>query len=51
MRVCAEIGTLADPLYKNCAEARADGAANMTRDHPGYRDKLDRDGAGIACEA
>ncbi|OSC32742.1 hypothetical protein B8W67_14645 [Mycolicibacillus koreensis] len=23
----------------------------MTRDHPGYRDKLDRDGAGIACEA
>lgn len=41
----------ADPPYANCTEARADGAINMTTDHPGYASKLDRDGDGIACES
>ena len=36
--------------YKNCAEARAAGAAPIYRGEPGYREKLDRDNDGIACE-
>lgn len=36
--------------YKNCAAARAAGAAPLTRSDPGYRAGLDRDGDGIACE-
>jgi hypothetical protein len=36
--------------YKNCAEARAAGAAPIYRGQPGYRPGLDRDGDGIACE-
>ncbi|WP_372942450.1 excalibur calcium-binding domain-containing protein [Mycolicibacterium sp.] len=41
----------AGPPYKNCTEAHADGASNMTPDHPGYTSKMDRDGDGIACES
>ena len=37
-------------FYKNCAEARAAGAAPLYRGEPGYREKLDRDNDGIACE-
>lgn len=37
-------------FYKNCSAARAAGAAPIYRGQPGYRDKLDRDGDGIACE-
>mgnify|MGYP002753155551 CR=1 FL=1 len=37
-------------FYKNCAEARAAGAAPIYRGEPGYREKLDRDNDGIACE-
>ena len=36
--------------YRNCAEARAAGAAPLYRGQPGYRPGLDRDGDGIACE-
>lgn len=36
--------------YKNCAEARAAGAAPLHRGDPGYAKKLDRDGDGVACE-
>jgi hypothetical protein len=36
--------------YKDCAEARAAGAAPIHRGDPGYRAGLDRDGDGIACE-
>jgi hypothetical protein len=36
--------------YRNCAEARAAGAAPIYRGQPGYADHLDRDGDGIACE-
>ena len=37
-------------FYKNCAEARAAGAAPIYRGEPGYREQLDRDNDGIACE-
>ena len=40
----------ADPPYANCAAARADGAAPIYEGDPGYRDPLDRDGDGVACE-
>lgn len=36
--------------YRNCAEARAAGAAPIYRGQPGYRQGLDRDGDGVACE-
>ena len=36
--------------YKNCAAARAAGAAPLYRGQSGYRSELDRDGDGIACE-
>ena len=36
--------------YANCKEARAAGAAPLYRGEPGYREKLDRDNDGIACE-
>ncbi|TCK27135.1 excalibur calcium-binding domain-containing protein [Pseudonocardia endophytica] len=36
--------------YKNCAAARAAGAAPLHTGDPGYRAGLDRDGDGIACE-
>lgn len=36
--------------YRNCAEARAAGAAPIYRGGPGYRPELDRDGDGVACE-
>lgn len=36
--------------YDNCDAARAAGAAPLHRGDPGYRDELDRDGDGVACE-
>lgn len=36
--------------YKNCAAARAAGAAPVYRGDPGYAKHLDRDGHGIGCE-
>lgn len=36
--------------YANCDAARASGAAPIEAGEPGYRDKLDRDGDGVACE-
>ncbi|VCT92257.1 Thermonuclease [Mycolicibacterium hassiacum DSM 44199] len=36
--------------YRNCAEARAAGAAPLLRGQPGYRSDLDGDGDGVACE-
>lgn len=36
--------------FRNCAEARAAGAAPLRRGGPGYRPQLDADGDGIACE-
>ncbi|GAA5502374.1 hypothetical protein Dxin01_02118 [Deinococcus xinjiangensis] len=40
----------AEPYYSNCAAVRAAGKAPLLRGQPGYRDGLDRDGDGRACE-
>lgn len=37
-------------FFNNCKEARAAGYSRMQRGTPGYREELDRDGDGIACE-
>jgi Excalibur calcium-binding domain len=39
-----------DYNFKSCAEARAAGFSNITKDSPAYSRKLDRDGDGIACD-
>ncbi|MDD9379514.1 excalibur calcium-binding domain-containing protein [Streptomyces sp. ZAF1911] len=39
-----------DASYRNCAEARAAGAAPIRRGQPGYSRHLDRDGDGVACD-
>jgi hypothetical protein len=39
-----------DYTYRNCAEARAAGAAPIHIGQPGYAPHLDADGDGIACE-
>jgi excalibur domain protein len=39
-----------DVYYENCSEAREDGAELIREDEPGYREELDRDGDGVACE-
>jgi len=36
--------------FRNCAEARAAGAAPVRRGDPGYGPHLDRDNDGIGCE-
>lgn len=36
--------------YRNCAQARAAGAAPIRRGEPGYRAGLDGDNDGVACE-
>lgn len=36
--------------FRNCAEARAAGAAPVRIGDPGYAPHLDRDGDGVGCE-
>ena len=36
--------------FRNCAEARAAGAAPVRRGEPGYGPHLDRDNDGVGCE-
>lgn len=36
--------------FRNCAAARAAGAAPVRRGDPGYGPHLDRDGDGVGCE-
>jgi len=36
--------------FRNCDEARAAGAAPVSRGEPGYGPHLDRDGDGVGCE-
>ncbi|MFP3714499.1 DUF1524 domain-containing protein [Puerhibacterium sp. TATVAM-FAB25] len=36
--------------YAGCSEARAAGAAPLHRGEPGYREAMDGDGDGVACE-
>lgn len=40
----------AGTYYKNCSEAKAQGAAPLYAGQDGYGKHLDRDGDGIACE-
>jgi hypothetical protein len=40
----------ADVSYASCSEARAAGAAPLHRGEPGYREAMDGDGDGVACE-
>jgi hypothetical protein len=40
----------ADVHYRNCTAAREAGAAPLHRGDPGYRDAMDRDADGVACE-
>ncbi|MET0328764.1 MAG: excalibur calcium-binding domain-containing protein [Luteimonas sp.] len=37
-------------VFRNCAEARAAGAAPVRRGDPGYGPHLDRDNDGVGCE-
>lgn len=46
----AESPQKTEPVYANCTEARAAGAAPLHKGDPGYSKKLDRDGNGVACE-
>lgn len=43
-------GLLGPRAFRNCAEARAAGAAPVRRGDPGYGPHLDRDNDGIGCE-
>jgi len=36
--------------FRNCAQARAAGAAPVLRGQPGYGPHLDADGDGVGCE-
>jgi len=38
------------PMFRNCKEARAAGAAPIRRGEPGFGPHLDKDGDGVACE-
>jgi hypothetical protein len=39
-----------DVYFARCSEARAAGVAPIYRNEPGYREGLDGDGDGVACE-
>jgi hypothetical protein len=38
------------PMFRNCDQARAAGAAPVRRGDPGYGPHLDRDNDGVGCE-
>ncbi len=46
----AQAGHELSVFHAGCDAARAAGAAPLHRGTPGYRDTLDRDGDGVACE-
>jgi len=39
----------AEVYYRNCVQVQAEHPAPLLRGQPGYRDALDKDGDGIAC--
>jgi hypothetical protein len=50
-KAAADISAREDSVhYRNCAEARAAGVAPIYEGQPGYREGLDGDDDGIACE-
>jgi hypothetical protein len=46
----SSVGAGASWSYRNCAAARAAGAAPIHRGEPGYGAHMDGDGDGVACE-
>jgi len=46
----AEAGEASDVYYDGCNAVRAAGAAPLYRGQPGYREEMDGDDDGIACE-
>jgi endonuclease YncB( thermonuclease family) len=50
MRAAPPAPAAATGPYRNCAAARAAGAAPLYRGDPGYSPRLDRDNDGVACE-
>ena len=46
----ADVSLSPGAYYRYCSDARAAGVAPLYRNQPGYRDELDRDGDGVACE-
>lgn len=46
----ANLSGSGEVYFKNCATAKAAGAAPVRRGDPGYGKHLDRDGDGVACE-
>lgn len=46
----ARAATESSVYYRNCDAARAAGAAPIRAGQPGYREGMDGDGDGIACE-
>jgi len=46
----ASIQESASVFFGSCDDARSAGAAPLQRGQPGYRDDLDRDQDGVACE-
>ncbi|WP_421924800.1 excalibur calcium-binding domain-containing protein [Paenibacillus luteus] len=47
----AQASTEATIYYANCTAVREAGAAPLYKGDPGYSQKLDRDGDGIACSS
>lgn len=45
-----DASTSTGAYYRYCSDARAAGGAPLYRNLPGYREGLDRDGDGVACE-
>lgn len=45
------VADISEDIYvANCTEARELGLAPLERGQPGYREAMDRDGDGVACE-
>jgi hypothetical protein len=39
-----------DQHYRDCAHAKAEGRTNIRSWDPSYRERMDKDGDGVACE-
>jgi hypothetical protein len=50
IEIAAGPTALAGPPYQNCNEAHADGRYSIPTSDPAYRQDLDLDGDGLACE-
>lgn len=50
VRAPSAVASASSWSYRNCAQARAAGAAPIRRGEPGYGAHMDGDGDGVACE-